>query len=611
MSVNEQNSDIICSKICEIVPKGDTERILAALTSITNALDRRPRAIRQLAWITKEFLERVMPHLDSDALGKFFLKHHFWPSSFVFSTYNIYIHELMQLGFLDPSLIIPMFCDFWKQRPDYDNEALTFFCWFCIEIEAFSQEVFDEFVDCFRARANVPTLLSRLKLWFNIFDELRENDWKIQRSFMSSAMGFEAWGPLILKDDVEGLKNLEGLDVNKTLQPSIFYVSRAFNRFSTLLQISALLGSAKCFDYLVSHGAVFEPSHYGQRKLGHYVVAGGNKEIIDMARKYNCDFAGTLAMAATYHHNDLFFEMIERDNVHLNDWDEVLGHSIHQAVKSGNFFIVRYCLDQGVDPNILTVEKWTPLHIACQYNCPDVLRYLLSHKGINVNARDSARRTPLHFACETDYSFTLPLLLLCEAVDVNAKNKDVMSPLLMAAMRGKHARILDLLVRPDLDHESIDGMGMTALHWAVKNQHLKSMEVLLGKSRIGVNATCDDGNTPLHLACANGFIGGVDLLSRQSDVNFKARNDWGNTCFHEAVLSGNIELVQSLLKRWEIDVNAQNAEGMTGLHIAALSGQIQMIEVLMTCKRVNVTLKDNLGRMAVRDGGLRKITADR
>ena len=72
-----------------------------------------------------------------------------------------------------------------------------------------------------------------------------------------------------------------------------------------------------------------------------------------------------------------------------------------------NITDIRWCLDEGVDPNHSYYSRvangFTPLHCACSYNNPEAVK-LLVERGADVEAIDrDTGHTPLHYACGYGY----------------------------------------------------------------------------------------------------------------------------------------------------------------------------------------------------------------
>lgn len=123
--------------------------------------------------------------------------------------------------------------------------------------------------------------------------------------------------------------------------------------------------------------------------------------------------------------------------------------------------------------------------------------------------------------------------------------------------------------------------GMTALHWAVRHDHVDTVKALVAA---GANVRTPNryGVTPLSLACTNGNGDIVTrLLEAGADANTSIRG--GETALMTAARTGNVEAVRALLGRGA-DVNARLAQGQTALIWAATEGHSAVVEALLAAK---------------------------
>lgn len=77
--------------------------------------------------------------------------------------------------------------------------------------------------------------------------------------------------------------------------------------------------------------------------------------------------------------------------------------ALHVIIKNSNISshekneLVQFAIMKGAQINAYDVNNISPLHLACKYQLPDIIKLLLSH-GANVNLLDNQYKTPLHYA---------------------------------------------------------------------------------------------------------------------------------------------------------------------------------------------------------------------
>ncbi|KAH7258026.1 ankyrin repeat-containing domain protein, partial [Fusarium tricinctum] len=182
-----------------------------------------------------------------------------------------------------------------------------------------------------------------------------------------------------------------------------------------------------------------------------------------------------LMLAALGAHKDAVEVLIGEYHVDKETPDGAGWRPLHCAVWAGRYDMVKLLIEEyGVDRESQTKVGWTPLFVAAAIDRGLALvRPLMEHQGIDVDARDVDGRTALMTAIRMGMEGTMRMLVLELGADVNAR----------------------------------DNQGQTPLHNAMKlsaNHAAVSAEVLLGELGADVHARSRRGDTPLHIAARQG-----------------------------------------------------------------------------------------------------------
>ncbi|HJR68528.1 MAG TPA: ankyrin repeat domain-containing protein [Gammaproteobacteria bacterium] len=151
-------------------------------------------------------------------------------------------------------------------------------------------------------------------------------------------------------------------------------------------------------------------------------------------------------------------------------------------------------------------------------------------------------------------------------------------PLIAAAEQGDRGAVGRLLDQgAPVDARAVD--GTTALHWAVRADHLDLVRMLLES---GADASAADryGVTPLYLAAENGTAAVIAvLLDAGADLNAVA--PIGETALMTAVRTGRLEAIELLIDRGA-SVDARDREfEQTALMLAVREGHPKVVELLL------------------------------
>ena len=176
-------------------------------------------------------------------------------------------------------------------------------------------------------------------------------------------------------------------------------------------------------------------------------------------------------------------------------------------------------------------------------------------------------------------AFQKMLAAVCVAVVLGAMTPPE-APVADAAMRGDVETVRALL-RNGADVNEAQGDGMTALHWAARNDDGELAGVL-----IYAGANLDAGTrigryTPLHVAAREGNRKVVDVLLGAGSSPEAVTTNSGATPLHLAASSGDSRIVSQLIEHGA-DAEARDTKwGQTPLMFAAAMNRVEVIELLL------------------------------
>jgi ankyrin repeat protein len=146
------------------------------------------------------------------------------------------------------------------------------------------------------------------------------------------------------------------------------------------------------------------------------------------------------------------------------------------------------------------------------------------------------------------------------------------------AVEQRRAAAIGAFVEKNLDVNASQPDGMTALHWAVHHDDVKTVKRLIA-ANAEVRKANRYGVTPLALACMNGSTTIVEiLLEAGADPNSASAG--GETALMIASRTGRLGPVKALLAR-KAKVNSRERKGQTALMWAAADGNVAVVDALL------------------------------
>ncbi|XP_018571753.1 uncharacterized protein LOC108911327 [Anoplophora glabripennis] len=208
--------------------------------------------------------------------------------------------------------------------------------------------------------------------------------------------------------------------------------------------------------------------------------------------------------------------------------DSLLVYGVLKAVVEGDLGKVKQLVQMGNSVNINDSNGNTPLHVAVIKNNMEILDYLLSRDGTDLNTQNFCGETPLLLAVK-DEKVEAARRLIEAGANVNIPNHEDVTPLHLS------------VTHPDLAHTLVRyGAFLDAIDYS--------------------------GDTPLHDATAEECLETVCmLLYYNAEANVRGVNNL--TPFMKAIISKNVE-IQAVLLNYVDDFNVETFDHISILALA-------------------------------------------
>ncbi|XP_036088690.1 transient receptor potential cation channel subfamily A member 1 isoform X2 [Rousettus aegyptiacus] len=281
---------------------------------------------------------------------------------------------------------------------------------------------------------------------------------------------------------------------------------------------------------------------------------------------------------------------------------------LHMAVQSGDLEMIKMCLDNGAQLELMESGKCTALHFAATQGATEIVKLMISsYSGSNdiINAVDGNQETLLHRASLFDHH-ELADYLISMGADINSTDSEGRSPLLLATASASW-NIVNLLLSKGALVDIKDHLGRNFLHLTVQQPYgLKNVRPEFMQMQHIKELVMDEDNegcTPLHYACRQGVpISVNNLLNFNVSIHSKSKDK--KSPLHFAASYGRINTCQRLLQDMNDTrlLNEGDLHGMTPLHLAAKNGHDKVVQLLL--KKGALFLSDHNGWTALHHASL-------
>lgn len=128
--------------------------------------------------------------------------------------------------------------------------------------------------------------------------------------------------------------------------------------------------------------------------------------------------------------------LVSQGGFDINETTRDGGTLLHRASRSGNFHIVQYLLENGAQPNMKNCIGQFPVHVACEFGHPEILKLFLDHDACDISVKDEKGWTVFHYACYGAKFDIIKLLIEKYKEGVNDQDNWGWTPLHIALLLG-------------------------------------------------------------------------------------------------------------------------------------------------------------------------------
>ena len=292
---------------------------------------------------------------------------------------------------------------------------------------------------------------------------------------------------------------------------------------------------------------------------------------------------------------------IEEFGYSVNSKDKKNNTLLHIACEKNYFEIVKYLIQQKANPNTYNTYCNTPLHIACEKNYFEIVNCLVKQKA-NPNTRNTDDNTPLHIACKNDHFEIVDCLVKQKKINLNARDAEGNTPFAIACLCCETLEIPKYLVENGAVISTVNNAGDSPLAIACDTRDGELVNYLLEK-KAKLKTINKEGNTPFAIACGRGCKNIAKNLLQEKANPFSC-NKAGNSCLGLAAANKHKNVVRVILEDNPELVDKNDDHGFNTLHYASWAGDLPMTKLLVTefkayisalskCKKTPIILAEN------------------
>ena len=280
---------------------------------------------------------------------------------------------------------------------------------------------------------------------------------------------------------------------------------------------------------------------------------------------------------------------------------------LHMACEKNHLEVVKFLVTEiKCDLEAEDKNSNRPLHIACLFSgSVELVSYLIKIAGCDINARGENKKTCLHYSCERNSYDIVKLISTQPQCNLEAKDANFNSPLqlcfntwnfcickhiIQEIARRKRSRndlinfikiinVVTTQTNSNIDDESKHNNQLPLL--AALYGNAENVKSLFTRGDYDINTKGHGGYTLLHCACASNNLACVVFLIAQINCDVEVQNDDHDRPLHVASCFGNTDIVRYLVEKSCCDINAKGKNDYTPLHYACKHSSIEVMEYLL------------------------------
>lgn len=309
--------------------------------------------------------------------------------------------------------------------------------------------------------------------------------------------------------------------------------------------------------------------------LAHHGVPA--QKVVDSARKPT-----HFLLAVAYRRIDIAERMLEIDADVVDIANNHKRTAIFTPAFEDNLPLMELLLKYGAEADTPDSKGWRPIHAAATQGAVTVAKRI-AQEGVDFTGEGAPdKTTPLQLAASGGHIEMIRWLVEEKQVDLETMNTNGNSALLRAVSANRVEAIETLIelgakVNRSLHHDTASDFGWSALHVAANNGSIDATKVLLANG-LDPALALKNGLTPLHIAAREGHVEIAHTLvgalqGRRGSVDLTGCDDWG----------GSADTVVKRIKARKTNEpdTANEKFDITPLHLAIIRGHTAIVRLLL------------------------------
>lgn len=271
----------------------------------------------------------------------------------------------------------------------------------------------------------------------------------------------------------------------------------------------------------------------------------------------------------------------------------IYAQNIIELAEANNLMGIQQAVQKGIDVNTADDLGFTALHIAAWNGYTDIVRYLLD-QGANPNVISKAGNTPLRFAnpeitrllkrygaFSTPKKAPLPQLFYSPNIYIEKTSPQpaYIRPPIYHAVAPPVTKIISNFTTNFISNTIYVSNFITNTIYDYPKKSYERLNKLTPQESMALHNWDVDGNNALHRMAKKGSLDDVIELINQG-INPNSRNINGDTALRFAAENGHIDIVKYLIEDAGVDVNSANNDGTTALMMATINNNPDLISYL-------------------------------